>query len=205
MARVDDYINAKKIAAEKLSKKSFKDVCQRSGFEPVNENTIRAPFLDNVYQITFPAFEFRIESQENDTEIPLQEQVLILHYMLGEGPSNLSGHWVSYREIRGASFYYSAFIKRAVDPLKKVFGQNISGFKQAADRLCGIAIESGDAAFEFRIFPRVPLQLILWEGDDEFPAEASILFDETVGKILLPEDIAWLAGMPVYRLIALSR
>jgi hypothetical protein len=55
------------------------------------------------------------------------------------------------------------------------------------------------------MLPAVPLQLILWEGDDEFPAEANILFDKTIGRILSPEDIAWLAGMVVYRLMALAR
>jgi hypothetical protein len=51
----------------------------------------------------------------------------------------------------------------------------------------------------------VPLRLVLYLGDDEFPAEANILFDQSVGKILSPEDIAWMAGMLAYRLIALSR
>jgi hypothetical protein len=45
----------------------------------------------------------------------------------------------------------------------------------------------------------------LWEGNAEFPSEANILFDETIGDILSPEDVAWLAGMLVYRLTALSR
>jgi hypothetical protein len=47
--------------------------------------------------------------------------------------------------------------------------------------------------------------MILWIGDDEFPPEANILFDQTIGDFLSPEDVAWLAGMVVYRLIALSR
>jgi hypothetical protein len=51
----------------------------------------------------------------------------------------------------------------------------------------------------------VPLQLVLYVGDEEFPAEANILFDHSVGEILSPEDIAWLAGMLVYRLIAISK
>jgi hypothetical protein len=92
-----------------------------------------------------------------------------------------------------------------VDPLKNVFGQNIAAFSRAAEKLQARKIKNGDAGFEFRMLPGVPLQLILWEGDDEFPAEASILFDKTIGRVLSPEDIAWLAGMVVYRLIALSR
>ena len=69
----------------------------------------------------------------------------------------------------------------------------------------GRAIEPGDAGFEFNILPRVPLQLVLYAADEEFPAEANILFDSTIGEILSPEDIAWLAGMLVYRLIAISK
>jgi hypothetical protein len=93
------------------------------------------------------------------------------------------------------------FVKRAIEPLKNVFGQNLPGFTKAAPQLSGKAISHGDAAFEFHIFPKVPVQVIIWEGD-EFPPEANILFDKTISKILSPEDIAWLSGMLVYRLIA---
>ena len=34
---------------------------------------------------------------------------------------------------------------------------------------------------------------------------ANILFDKNIGRILSPEDVAWLAGMVVYRLMALAR
>jgi len=203
MARLDDYINAKKIAVDELSKKAIDKIAGRSGFETQGENTMRVPFLDRLYRVGFPDFGFQDEADEKK-EIPIQEQVLILHYMMGAGDSKLTGNWIAYREIPGASFYFSAFVKRAIDPLKKVFGQNISGLVKAAKSIKGVAIETGDAGFEFYVFPKVPLRLILWEGDDEFPAEANILFDEVVGQILSPEDAAWLSGMLVYRLIQIS-
>jgi hypothetical protein len=146
-----------------------------------------------------------VDTIKSEKEIPLQEQVLILHYMSATEIPEASGNWVSYREIPGAAFYFGAFIKRAVEPLKKVFGQNLSGFSDAAGKLQATEIENGDAAFEFKILPAVPLQLILWAGDEEFPEEANILFDSTIGRILSPEDVAWLAGMLVYRLMALAR
>ena len=82
---------------------------------------------------------------------------------------------------------------------------NIAGFSKAARQLKAAQIDTGDAAFEFRVLPAVCLQLIIWSGDDEFPAEANILFDQNIGQILSPEDVAWLAGMVVYRLMALAR
>ena len=204
MARIDDYINAHKLAVEKLSQEPFEVVGKRSGFELPDDNSFRVTFLNREYRISYPQFEFT-DQKESEMEIPLQEQVLILHYMMATRIPLLTGHWISYREIPGASFYYGAFVKRAIEPLKKVFGQNISGFCRAADMLFASAIESGDAGFEFRVLPAVPLQLILWKGDEEFPAEANILFDNNIGQILSPEDVAWLAGMVVYRLMALAR
>jgi hypothetical protein len=202
--RIDDYINARKLAVEKLSPESFETIAERSGFEPSDGQSLKIPFLDRIYLVSYPQFEFT-DKVNSVKEVPIQEQVLILHYLMAPVTPELTGHWVSYREIPGASFYFGAFVKRAVDPLKKVFGQNISGFSQAANILQAQKVDNGDAGFEFRVLPAVPLQLILWEGDDEFPAEANILFDQTIGQILSPEDVAWLAGMVVYRLIALSR
>lgn len=204
MARVDDYFNAKKIAVEKLAKESIDDIAGCSGFEKINEDTFKIPFLNRMYQVHFPDFEFS-DLADNQAEIPIQEQVLILHYMSAMKSIGSLGSWIAYREIPGASFYFSAFVKRAIDPLKQVFGKNVSALISAAEKINGKPIDIGDAGFEFQVFPKVALQMIIHEGDDEFEPEANILFDATAGEFLSPEDAAWLAGMVVYRLMALSR
>ena len=50
-------------------------------------------------------------------------------------------------------------------------------------------------------FLSVPVALVLWRGDEEFPPDGTILFDRTVSKLLSAEDIAWIAGMVVYPLV----
>lgn len=203
MPRIDDYFNAATIAKEALRLESRKDILKRSGFEE-NADEIRVPFLNRTYHIHLPDYIFSDTAAE-PKEIPIQEQVLILHYLQAAGLQFPTGNWIAYREIQGASFYFSAFVKRAIDPLKKTFGANIQGLVLAAEHLGGQAIPAGDAGFEFRVLPRIPIQLILWEGDAEFPPEANILFDETISDVLSPEDVAWLSGMLVYRLMALGR
>ncbi|MFH0731082.1 MAG: DUF3786 domain-containing protein [Pseudomonadota bacterium] len=208
MARVDDYINAKKMAVKTLSAVPFKQIAQRAGFTSDADNFFLVRFLDRTYLITYPDFEFKETSADKGDgalEIPLQEQVLILHYMMAETDARPVDKWVAYREIPGASFYFGPFTKRAIDPLKKVFGNHLSGFHAAAAKLAGKPISDGDAGYEFNIFPKVPVRLIVWEGDEEFAPEGNILFDESIGGILPVEDVAWLAGMVVYRLAALSR
>jgi hypothetical protein len=204
MPRIDDYIAACRLAREQLSTEPCELLSTRSGFETADPGALRIPFLNRLYRLSCPGLEFTDASAEAK-EIPLQEQVLILHYLQAQLPAAPSGDWIAYREIPGAAFYFGAFVKRAVDPLKKVFGQDIAGFSRAAARLKGVPLEIGDAGFEFRVFPKVPVRLVLHAGDEEFPAEATILFDRSIGRMLSPEDVAWMAGMLVYRLIALSR
>jgi len=202
MARIDDYIHAKNISIEQLATQPFETLAAKSGFEIAEPSVLKIPFLDRVYHLTYPVFDFKDAADPNKL-IPLQEQILILHYMQGNIRPE-TGNWIAYREIPGASFYFSAFVKRAIDPLKKVFGNNVAGLLKASEKLNGSRIDTGDAGFEFKLFPKISLRLILWAGDEEFPPEANILFEENIGSILSPEDAAWLAGMIVYRLIAIS-
>lgn len=204
MARVDDYFNAKKIAVEKLAKESIDDIASFSGFDILDNDKFQIPFLNRTYMVTYPDFEFS-DVADTDADVPIQEQVLILHYMSAMKSIGSLGSWIAYREIPGASFYFSAFVKRAIDPLKQVFGKNIAAFTGAAEKINGKRIDIGDAGFEFQVFPKVALQMIIHEGDEEFEPEANILFDANAGEFLSPEDAAWLAGMVVYRLMALSR
>ena len=204
MARIDDYRAAYALAVETLSVQPFAEISTRTGLASLSSNRFQIQFLDRKYGISYPDFEFE-DLDAPDHEIPLQEQVLILHYMVGADPDRDPGDMIAYREIPGASFYFGPFVKRAVNPLKEVFGRDLDAFHRTFERLGGTPIDAGDAGFRFQAFPQLALHYILWEGDDEFDAEANILFNESTGDCLSPEDAAWLASMVVYRLMGLSR
>ena len=204
MARVDDYRAALALAADQLAAQPFTAICERTGLACLDEKHFQIHFLGRHFKITYPDFRFE-DMAEPDRDIPLQEQVLILHYMVGADPRRAPGEMIAYREIPGASFYFGPFVKRAVNPLKETFGRNLDAFHSACQSLNGTPIDAGDASYRFQVFPQLSLHYILWEGDEEFDAEANILFNEAAGECLSPEDAAWLAGMVVYRLMALSR
>lgn len=204
MPRIEDYKMARAKAIEQLKNESLKYLVNKSGFKECGENVIEIPFLGSTYHVRYPDFEF--ENKDNPKkEVPLTEQVLILHYLQGRKPLSVSGQWISYREIPGATFYFGPFTARAITPMVKVFGKNIDLFKKACNVLGATEIDEGDAGFEYLFFPLVPIRLILWEGDDEFEPSGNILFDASISSILSPEDVAWLAGMTVYKLIGISK
>ena len=202
MARIDDFQQARVLAAQALAQEEPAALSGRCGFDLQDGRVFRVPFLTRTYRVAHPSFEFTDEADPS-AQVPLQEQVLLLHYFQGARP-RLQNHWIAYREIPGAGFYFGPFVKRAVDPLKKVFGRNVGSFANAALKLGGVAIEAGSAGFQFNVLPFAPLQVIVHAGDEEFAAEATIVFDASVGDYLSPEDAAWLASLTVYRLIALA-
>ena len=115
----------------------------------------------------------------------------------------MSGHSIDFREVPdGGGFYWSAFVSRAKKPLLETFGQDLELYLKVAQSLGGEPQNLGDAAARFLAFPLVPVTHVLWGGDEEFPPEANILFDQTISQHLSTEDIAALAGASVYRLMA---
>ncbi|MCD6554459.1 MAG: DUF3786 domain-containing protein [Anaerolineae bacterium] len=137
--------------------------------------------------------------------LPIVTQILVLHYLIHADGTPMTNHWVAFRELPGGLGYDAAFQGRADHRLAGVFGHDLESFVRAAEALGGERITYGDAAFLFRIFPRLWLAAILYLADEEFGASASVLFDGSAGHYLPTEDLAVLGGLLVSRLIGQAR
>ena len=73
-------------------------------------------------------------------------------------------------------------------------------FRKACGNLNWQAAELGDASFQFEILPRIRGLVVFYVGDEEFPPEANILFNEEIVNFLPLEDVAVLAGLIATRL-----
>jgi len=208
MPRIDDYLESLRLASEALKSVNLHGVSRRAGTEAAvaddGQVLIRLPFIDAPFVVTVgEGVDVRKEGDE--AEVPLQERILICHYLLhatGEPPS---GELITFRQIPDGHFYFDAFQRRARDPFLIVFGRSPDLFRACAPKLGGRPCEIGDVGMTFQVFPRIAVQLVLWRGDDEFPPEAGILFDSSIQHYLPVEDIAVMTGMLVYRLMGIAR
>ncbi len=154
-------------------------------------------FFSEPIHIHFPRIEF--DSPEKKT-ISLVARVLVLHYLLRADGSPLAGRWIGYKEIPGGLLYAGVFARRVTEPLARKFGRSANEFKEMGLRLGGQSVDIGDASFSLQAFPYVPLQFVLWEADDEFPATVQLLFDASVEHYLSLEDIVVLGQVVTGRL-----
>jgi hypothetical protein len=205
MPRIDDFKNALEIAREEFKKKDPKVISLNSGADyqvQAKGGVLLLPFINREIKITWP--EGEVITPEGTKELSLQEQGLILHYLIQATGAPLTNTWITFREIPSGEFYYSAFVKRAKDPLVQTFGKNPGLLIELGIGQEGVKGEEGDASLCFQVFPRIPVCLILWAGDEEFPPDGNLLFDACISKYLSAEDIAVLSGMVVYPLIGMA-
>jgi hypothetical protein len=208
MARIDDYRAALKLGKEALADKNPKRIADRSGaiFKQDSEGraTLTLDFLNRKVIITCPNFD--ISFAESGDEVPIQQQVLLLHYLIGAKGSAISGQWIAYQEVPDGKFYLDAFLRRAKNPMVQGFGKQPELLVKLTKEVYGAKpFDQGDISVVVQALPLVPVALILWKGDDEFPPEGTILFDRSVSDILSAEDIAWLAGMIIYPLMGMAK
>jgi hypothetical protein len=62
----------------------------------------------------------------------------------------------------------------------------------------------GDVSVTIDGFRKVPVTLVLWRGDDEFPPEGNILLDSSISHYLPAEDIIFLCQTITWRLVKAS-
>jgi len=175
------------LAFEKLRQADLADVCLKSGAAQVGADVIRLRFLNRDYLVD------RLQGQvilHPDTEpVPIAERLLILHYLVTASGAPPRGEWIAFKELPDGLLYHSTFYKRTVKLLLKKFGYSPAKLADAASMIGGVKMQMGDIAVTVQAFPKVAVTWVLWQGDDEFPAEGSVLLDRGITDYLPTEDI----------------
>jgi hypothetical protein len=206
MPRIDDYKAAIALAVSQLQQINPKRLEAKTGaqyFVEDDRHGLIVLYFGQGRRIIWP--HITVSPANGQGEISFPEQILILHYLLHASGEPLTGRTIDFRQVPEGGFYWSAFVSRAKKPLLETFGHDLQLYLKVAVSLGGQPLTLGDASAAFLAFPRVPITHVLWRGDEEFPSEATILFDETISRYFPTEDIAALSGASVYRLMGAAR
>jgi Domain of unknown function (DUF3786) len=118
----------------------------------------------------------------------------VLSYLLNAKEIPLTERLIKPENMRGGEFFFQGSHTLPLDKVAEKYGNDKEGFLTRRKELSGRLLGHGDASFELLPLPRVPVTLILWLTDEEFPARLDILFDSTC-EIQVPLDIVWSIGM----------
>lgn len=121
-------------------------------------------------------------------------ELIILVYLLNVSSDDPSQDIISVRDLKNAHFFQGPHELQTA-PLLDLYGNNLERFKSAAESLGGKSLDMAEAAYMLLPFPKIPLYYLLWEGDDEFEPNLSILFDRSIEKHLAADAIWGLVNL----------
>lgn len=114
--------------------------------------------------------------------------------------AKVRGEFVPFRPVKRASPFAPAFQKNTLEPLARMFTGQTEALHRACQRLGGRPIPQGDAGYVVDAFAWMPLTVVFWDADDEFDAQANILFDADITDFIHEETVCCIAGDLIRRL-----
>ncbi len=175
----------------------------RSGCEQDEKGNFCLAFFWREYVIS--ADDFAVRRADTGEEQPSFIQSLILTYLVTADGTTPSSRWIGFRELPDGMFYVQAFQGYTGGRLVRELGGGIEVFCRAAEALGGEPLEIGDAGYVFTVLPRVHLALVYWEGDEEFPSQARVLFEDTTAHYMPTDGLAILGSQLVGRMLKAAR
>ena len=172
------------------------------------EKSFELPFLGSVYYISWP--DFHVTHKEDKKGFyPLEEMVyariLTIRFLLGGMKSHGTGKMKTYREMPWGEVYLRQFDGRCIKRLAFSYGNRLKDFKAVMEHIQAVPVNHGDLAYEIEIDPDYQVQMILWEGDDEFPPSSQILFSDNFPVSFQAEDMAVMGDVIIGALKAFGK
>ena len=122
-----------------------------------------------------------VNRRDHKAEVPHYDALFIYHlFWFSKENPKVSGEMIPFRDVKGASVFDPAFQKLVLKPLAQEFNGRLGEFKNACVSLGGEPISYGDAGYLITVTGKLKCSVVFWDGDDEFPASANILFDSNI-------------------------
>lgn len=134
--------------------------------------------------------------------ISVFDTAMLIFYLHTADGSPMADRWIGFRELPDGAFYNQAFQGYSGNRVARIFGEKPDAFATASKALGGLRLPGlADHAFAFQPLPLIRLAAVLWLGDEEFPAKASILFDAASSHYMTTDGLALLGSGLTGRLI----
>ena len=137
--------------------------------------------LGTEYTITWPHY-----SITPQTVLPVQ--TFLLRYLLESKTVAWNGAWKTFREMPWGEMYIKPYTGRVLTRAAFTFGTRVAAFKAACEKMGAVALKHGDAGYQFDFIGGYMIQIMVWEGDDEFPPSAQVIYSDNFEEGFGAED-----------------
>ena len=142
--------------------------------------------LGREFAISHPTYAIR--ALDGGALPPLPTQTFLLRYLLEGRQTAWSGTWKTFREMPWGELYIKPYTGRVLTRGAFTLGTRVQKFREAAEKMGALPVNHGDAGFQFDLIGNYRMQILVWEGDDEFPPNAQVLYSDNFAEGFAAED-----------------
>ena len=150
-------------------------------------------FLGTVYQISWPDFQVSHEADDMGfypLETMTYARTLTIRFLLNGAEASGTGKFKTYREMPWGEVYLRQFDGRCIKRRAFSYGNRIKDFQAIREHMHCVPVKHGDSAYKVEGFSDCLVQMMVCEGDDEFPPSSQILFSDNFPISFQAEDMA---------------
>ena len=138
------------------------------------------------YAVAHP--EYAIRATDGGALPPLPTQTFLLRYLLEGKTVADRGNWLTFREMPWGELYIKPYTGRVLTRAAFTFGTRLAAFVAACEKMGAVPVNHGDAGYQFDFIGGYRIQILIWEGDDEFPPNAQVLYSDNFVDGFAAED-----------------
>jgi len=162
------------------------DVTQRLGSVRWDGKEFYVNLLGREYAISHP--DYAIRALDGGALPPLPAQTFLLRYLQESRDVPWEGQWKTFREMPWGEMYIKPYTGRVLTRAAFTFGTRIDAFRAACEKMGAAKVAHGDAGYQFTLIGGYQMQILVWEGDEEFPPNAQVLYSENFAEGFAAED-----------------
>ena len=181
---------------ERYAERDAQEIGARTGLRfDESEGLFALSLVGTQYYVKHPVFEA--------PGLRPYEEILLLRYMLEGTFVPASGGMLAYSEMPWGAVYQTQFQGRVLGRIAREFGSDPSLLERA---VCGIPglrrelIDGAYAAYRVEFLDGFFISILVWMGDEEFPASSQLLFSDNFKYAFTAEDIAVIGDIIIGRL-----
>ena len=142
--------------------------------------------LGRPFAIAHP--DYAIRALDGGAVPPLPTQTFLLRYLLESKQVPWNGTWKTFREMPWGEMYIKPYTGRVLTRAAFTFGTRIGAFRTACEKMRATPVPHGDAGYLFDLIGDYRMQILVWEGDDEFPPNTQVLYSDNFADGFAAED-----------------
>ena len=166
--------------ADLFAKADPAQITARTGI-PMEDNTFHITLLGIHCAVSYP-------TAEVTPQLPIPTQTYLIRYLLEGKRIPWNGEWKTFREMPWGELYIKPYTGRVLTRAAFTFGTRLAAFKAACEKMGATPVSHGDAGYEFAFLGDYKVRVLVWEGDEEFPPNAQILYSDNFEDGFAPED-----------------